>query len=258
MLFRSMLELATNFTATALSTPLLLAPGQSSTQTVTVTALNAPVDRDDDGMFTATYGPTNGMTKQIEVLLHVAAPGSLQALNAANDARVMGRRGMATLLEALGKDLSRLYGEPTNELYRSRVVADLAGLIPQLDDPLLSPYATGLESSRQGIAAATTAELAAALEGLGQVLTPFQERLARLADHDFEVVLQPNTAQTLPETPTPFGVSLRNKGRLTTTYQLSLSTLPPGITGGLNTTNITLSSGALSAQIGRASCRERV
>ena len=241
------LTMPTNFTATALATPLLLAPGQSATQTVTVTAQSAPVDRDYDGAFSVTYGPTNGLMKQVELLLHVAAPGSLQALNAANDAKALGRRGMATLLETLGKDLSRLYGEPTNEVYRSRVVADLTGLIQQLDDPLLWPFAVGLETARQNIAAATTAEFAAALENLGQVLTPFQERLALLADHDFEVMLQPNTAQTLPETPAAFGVSLKNKGRRTTTYQLNLSPLPPGIMGGLDSTNITLAPGHLSA-----------
>ena len=68
----------------------------------------------------------------------------------------------------------------------------------------------------------------------------FTDFLRILARHDFEVALQPNATDAQPQTATSFGLYLKNKGTQTTTYRIDLSGVPPGITGGLTQTNITL------------------
>jgi uncharacterized membrane protein len=207
-------------------------------------AQDAPLDTNLVVRLVATFGPPSArQTNSIMLLVQVVVPGVVPAANASTAAAQMSRAALAGTLQQLSEDLRHLYGDQTNELYRSRVLADLQGLTRQLDDPLLAPFVADLAAARDGIASSTPAMLEAALEALGTEMTRFGTRLSALVSHDFEVALRPNTAEALPETGTTFGIYLKNKGTQTTTYQLSLSGLPPGITGGLNTNRITLSSG---------------
>src|SRR4029079_18739488 len=54
----------------------------------------------------------------------------------------------------------------------------------------------------------------------------------------------PNSALALPNQPATFKVLIANKSAATNTYNLSLGTLPSGVTGGLNLTAGTLGPGA--------------
>lgn len=228
------------FVLSGLTSPITLGPGGSVTQTVTFVAQNVSVNTDHYSTWTAQFGPTNGLTKELDFHVHVAVPGALEALQAANDARALGRAALAETLDSLGKGISQLYGAPTNQIQRSRVLASLAALAGQLDDPLLSPFAPNLLAARDQLAAAAVDQVATALEALGSPMRAFTEFLRVLSRHDFELALQPNVADAQPQSATSFGLYLKNKGTQPTTYRIDLSGVPSGITGGLTRTNITL------------------
>lgn len=228
------------FNLSGLTSPVTLGPGGAVTQTVIFAAQNVAVDTNHYTTLTAQFGPTNGLTKEVEFRIHVAAPGALEALQAANDARTLGRAALAETLDALGKAISQLYGAPSNAVLRSRVLANLGALASGLDDPLLVPFAAGLLTAHDQLAATADEQVTVALETLGTQVRGFTEFLQVLARHDFEIALRPNAADVQPQTATSFGLYLKNKGTQTTTYRVDLSGVPPGITGGLTRTNITL------------------
>ncbi|HDM75845.1 MAG TPA: hypothetical protein ENG51_05165, partial [Deltaproteobacteria bacterium] len=228
---------------TGLETPINLDPGESLTRTLTFTANGLELDTDYYAKVVATYGESGDKEKEVSLRIHVAAPGSIQALNSANYAETMGRDDLARTLETLGQDMSHLYQEQGSEVYRSRVTCGLSNLIGQLDDPLLSPFAEAINTSLNTISNSTPDNMETALDDLASALSGLENRLSILAEHDFECALRPNSATALPETPTRFNLYLKNKGNKTTTYDLSLSDLPDGVSGELNQTSITLPPG---------------
>ncbi len=218
----------------------VLEPGGTITRTLAVTAQGGELDTSHTAWLTADYG---GAEKKQALSLCIAAPGSIQALEASNEAERMGMDGLVTTLEVLGRDLSLLYQNQADASYKSRVLAGLVSLAGQMDDPLLAEIAADIESSRDVIDTSTPATLGAALDQLGTILTQFNQQLAAMAAHNFELALSPNRAETLPDTPEKFGIFLKNTGTMTTTYRLTLSDLPPGITGSLNRDTITIPPG---------------
>ncbi len=233
-------DLPDGVTAGPLPAHLDLAPGESATPTLALTAHGLPLATGHTAAATATYGD---LEASVTLPLHIAAPGALPALAGATAAATLGRDGLAETLRSLGDDLGRLYETPASDLARDRVVSGIATLTPLLDDPLLAPFAAGLTAAGAAVAGAAPAETAAALDHLGPPLTALAERLGHLAAHDVEVALRPNTAEALPETPTPFSLYLRNRGSETTTYHLRLEGIPSGIDATLSRTEITLPPG---------------
>lgn len=220
-----------------------LAPNAQTVLALTLRAQGVAVNTDHLIGLTAVFGPDHAQKRQVEWRVIVVAPGALQALQAASDALAVGRDALAATLESLGKGLSQLYGLPSDPAWRGRVLASLDTLGRQLDDPLLAPFGPGLVAARNRLSAATPDQVSAALESLGAELRAFAEFMTVLAANDFEVALQPNAADALPETATRFGLYLRNRGRQTTTYELRLDGVPAGITGGLTHSSLTLEPG---------------
>ncbi|RLJ16827.1 hypothetical protein DJ031_15245 [bacterium endosymbiont of Escarpia laminata] len=220
-----------------------LNPGGSVSRAITFTAQGLPLDSNHYARATANYGAGGEFLTEMTIRLHIAAPGSLQALHAATDADALGRPELAGTLETLGQDLSSLYQDLGSEPHKSRLLASLDSLSNQLDDPLLAPFAPDIDTARQAIADSTPATLETALDDLDTALTAFGEQLAALADHDFEVALRPNSAEALPQSPTVFRLYLKNRGTETTTYHLSLAGVPPGIDASLSQASLTLRSG---------------
>lgn len=197
------LDVLPGFTVSDLGGPQVLNPGEVLSRTISFSAQGLDIDSDHYTQLTATYGASGELETRVSLHLYVAAPGSLQALQAATDADALGRPELAGTLETLGQDLSTLYQELGSEPHKSRLLASLDSLSAQLDDPLLAP----------------------------------------LADHDFEVALRPNSAEALPQSPTLFRLYLKNRGTETTTYHLSLAGIPPGIDASLSQDSLTLRSG---------------
>ena len=239
------IDLPEGLTASGLTTPVALDVGESATQTLALTpAGDTPFSSTLVATVTATFGsPENEQTVTSQLRVQVVVPGVLPAANASGAAAKMGRAELANTLNALGGALNNLYQDPSSEIYKSRVLGLLEGLSGQLDDPLIGSFVADINNALDVIAASTPETIEAALDDLGTVLTDFENRLSVLADHNFETALRPNSAVALPETPTQFGLYLKNTGAKTTTYNLTLSGLPDGITGELNETSVTIPPG---------------
>jgi hypothetical protein len=75
---------------------------------------------------------------------------------------------------------------------------------------------------------------------LGASLDAFAAVAAGLARHNFEAFLLPNTQVAQPQTPAVFDLRLHNIGTDTTTYNISLDSLPAGVQGQLSQAAVTL------------------
>ncbi|MEW5800649.1 MAG: hypothetical protein AB1847_00960 [bacterium] len=246
------IQLSEGISVSGIISPVSLNAGDSVIQTLTfIPTADTPLNTILQVTITATYGPPSeplAATSQLQI--QVTAPGALPASNASNAAAQMGRPELSYTLSSLGSTLTELYQVPGSEVYKSRTLALLETLAGQLDDPLLAPFAADFTTARAAIAASIPGTLPDALDNLNSVLTPFQTVLSSLADHNFEVALRPNNAVALPLTPTDFELFLYNTGTETTTYNLSLSALPPSVTGSLNRTTVTLAPGEVIPSTG--------
>ncbi|MBL3601375.1 MAG: hypothetical protein JMN25_16175 [gamma proteobacterium endosymbiont of Lamellibrachia anaximandri] len=237
------LDVLPGFTVSDLGGPQVLNPGEVLSRTISFSAQGLDIDSDHYTQLIATYGDSGELETRVSLHLHVAAPGSLQALNAATDADALARPELADTLEILGQDLSSLYQDQTDETRKERVLAGLSGLLAQIDDPLLETFAADIATAQQAIANSTPTTLASALDILAATLTPFGDQLAAMADHDFELALRPNSAEAQPQSPADFGLYLKNRGTESTVYSLSLAGVPAGITATLSQDSVTLPAG---------------
>lgn len=226
---------------------LALDPGETLTLSLTFTSHSVETHTEFPCTLRVRFGPADRDLKEVDLRLHVSPPGARQARVAARHAEDLGRKDLGRTFLALSLDLSRLHADPGNDLLRARALADLEAVLGQCNDPILGAFLPALSANLDAMRTAPPASLAAAMEDLGTTLADLADRLEILADHDFEATLHPNSATARPETPATFQLHLRNKGRRTTTYELSLSAVPPGITGGLDRTTLTLAPGEVSA-----------
>lgn len=244
------LDVPSGLTVHGLQTPVTLGVGESVTQFLTLTPSNSTSMTGPQFItITATFetlttGEQIGAGTQIGV--QVVASEGQSAVEASFAAGKIGRTGLGVTLNVLGVDLTELSQDPNNERFQSRAVALLDSLIAQLNTPALTPFIPDLAAARGALAAATTpdgiqgalSDLSAALTGLADVLSA-----AARPRIPFTVALQPNSATVLPNTPASYALALQNTGTDTATYHLSLSPLPPGVTGGLSRDTVTLAPG---------------
>lgn len=228
--------------ASGFQSPITLSPGESVTQTVNLSIPNLPLNSTRTITVTATPASSSDAPQTLALSLHVVSSSALTAFNAANAASTIGRPGLGNTLDALGQALTSLSQNLGDEVARSRAIGLLNSLIEQLNVPALTPFIADLTRLRDAIAAG--ADIPTALNDLSTVLGNLGGVLQTSPDAlPFELALQPNSATALPNTPTRFDVALHNTGTTTATYNLSLSALPAGITGGLNQTSVTLAPG---------------
>ena len=237
------IDLPAGFTVSVLNSPVSLDPGQSSAQTISFTAQGLDLNTDHFAKIVATYGASSESEKKVSLRLHVAAQGSIQALNAANNAEVMGRQDLADTLEALGQDLSHLYQDQESETYKSRILAGLECLAGQLDDPLLMPFAGDINTACQAIAGSTPDTIEDALNALTNLFEDLELVLNKMAVHDFSIELIPNSIEARPGQVGEFLCLIKNLGLETSTIELALSPLPDGLSGTLSHDRVTLEPG---------------
>ena len=229
--------------AGALPAPTVLTPGQNLEEPWTITALGLPLDTEHEVVIQMGIGDPALDRRAIRIPVKIAPPGAQQAEDAAASSRSLGRADVAESLEGISVDAAALHRDPESAPVRSRLVATIGELAALLDDPLLAGYATAVQAAGASIRAASPANTGAALDELAAALGDLAARLALLADHDFEMALRPNSGEALPQTPTDFGLSLRNVGNSETTYDLSIEDVPAGITASLSQDSITLPPG---------------
>jgi large repetitive protein len=241
------LDLPSNLTASGLPSRISLGSEESKILSLTLTSnSDTPLNSTLTGALTATYGDSIApQTSSTSIRVQVVIPGVLASSAAANTATQMKRPELADSLNSLAKSLTALFQNPSDELYKRRILSELDRLIQQLDDPLLTPFATDLIASRDLISSSTSDSVFDALNKLNTCLTSLTERLSGMASHNFNIALRPNSAVAFPENPTSFDLFLHNTGTQSTTYNLNLSGIPEDVTAVLNRTTVTLAPGEM-------------
>ena len=246
------LTASNNLTVSGLPSTITLNAGESINQSLILTpTANAPLNSTLTVTVTASYG-TNAsgepLTASTKIAVQVVAASARSAIDASIAAAAIGRPGLGNTLNSLGTALTTLAQDPTNEAARSRAIGLLNSLIEQLNVPALTPFIADLTAARDAIASGDPARIQTALNNLsttfGSLVTTLQTNPEALP---FELALRPNTAVALPNTPTRFGLYLKNSGDQATTYNLSLTGIPAGVTAQLSQTSITLPAGYLTA-----------
>ena len=241
--------LPTGLTLTGLS-PVSLLPGQSITQTVTITpAPSTPLNSHLSATITATYGPSaSPLTQTLTIPVGVVVPGADAIANAAAAAGKLGNGNLAARLNDLSTALTTLVQAPADPVAKSQTLASLAAVTGLLNaDPFLAASAGALAGARAAIvAAATPADLLAAANTLGSALTTLGTTLADESTTNFTLALVNNSQVAQPLSPATFQLVLQNTGTRTTTYDLSVSGLPAGVTASLSQNKVTLKPGEVT------------
>ncbi len=142
-------------------TPVSLAVGQSTTETITLTPdASTPLNSTLDATITATFGPSaSPETQTVQIPVDVVVPGAAAIANAATAAGQLGNTNLADRLNDLSTALTNLVENPTSQVYRSQAQASLTavvGLIGVRPVPR-NPHPRRLTADAATLAQATTA-----------------------------------------------------------------------------------------------------
>lgn len=209
--------------------PLTLTPSSSTLLNSTLTAT-----------ITANFG---GLEAQvITIPVRVAAPGVEATASAAVTAGQLGKSTLAQRLNDLSIALTNLVQDSSSDVFKSQALAALDSVLSQLaNDPNFSSFVNDLTAARNALAAADTqSAIQTAVSSLGTMLDTFATSASGLVRHNFNAFLLPNRQVAQPQTPAVFELRLHNIGTDTTTYNVSLGTLPAGVTGKLSQVSVTL------------------
>jgi len=230
------------------SSPLSLAIGGSSTQTITLTpASSVPLNSSIGAKLTVTYGnPASLLTIPSGVGVEVAIPGAGAANDAAAEAALAGDAELSQGLRALGISLTALFLNPNDPIQQGLALANISNLISLLGSDEFADIRAQLQAIYDAIASGNTAAILAALDALTAILNSITQVTAASRAHNFKMYLLPTTQVALPSIPTIFGVALQNVGTKSTTIELSVGALPAGVTGSVSNSPITLAPGQTS------------
>ena len=145
-----------------------------------------------------------------------------------------------------------LVQDPTSPVDLSQATANLDTVINLLSaDPYLAVLAPTLTADGTTLAQATTAgAIQAAVVQLGTDLGTVGTTLSDEAAHGFDLSLLANSQAGQPQVPTTYGIIVQNTGTQTTTYDLSISGVPGGVTAALSQTSVTLAPGEATSVVG--------
>jgi uncharacterized membrane protein/transglutaminase-like putative cysteine protease len=235
---------------------LTVAAGQSATETISYTpSASTPYNSTLGATITATFGPADApQTQSVAVSVDVVVPGATAIANAATAAGQLGDGDLAGQLGDLSTALTNLVENPTSAVYQSQAQASLTAVIGLAgSDPYLSTLVPALNSDAAALGQATTAAaVQTAVTNLGNDLDTMGTTLADEAASGFTLSLVPNSRVGQPQVPTPYQVVLQNTGTQTTTYDLSITGLPAGVSGVFSPSSITLQPGQSTFRNGGA------
>ena len=235
------LQVSTGLTVSGLSS-VTLGVGESITQNLTLNVGgSAPLNE----ILAATFTPTAGLSpKSVTIAVQVVDSAAQSAADAALAASDAGRPELGGTLRELSAAMTALAENLDDPVLQSRVCALVASVLEQFNAAAFDPFVAALTTAKTAVcSAATSGEIQTALNDISGILTSVGDALQTADAFPFEISLTPNSAVALPNTPTNFDISLTNTGTQIITYNLSLGTLPPGITGSLDNTSVTLGPG---------------
>ena len=156
---------------------------------------------------------------------------------------------LAARLSDLSTALTNLVENPTSTVYAGQAQAALG----RRDQPALHRTGPLRRSRHRSLPTArplqtprTAPAVQSAVTSLGNDLGTLSQTLTDLAAHGFELSFLTNSAVGRPQVATTYQLMLKNDGSQTTTYNLSLGTLPAGVNGSLSQTTITLAPGEVT------------
>ena len=227
--------------------PVSLQPGQSTTETVTLTpAESTPLNSQLVATVTATFGPSGSpLTQTLTIPVAVEVPGASAIADAAATATQFGNTALAAQLDDLSTAITSLVQNPTDPVAESQTLASLDAVTGLLGaDAFLTSLLPQFASARAAIASATTpTALLAAANTLGTSLDSLDSILTDEAAHNFTLSLLMNSQVEAPLSPATFQINLQNTGSQATTYDLSITGLPTGVTASFSQPSITLEPG---------------
>ncbi len=235
--------------------PVSLQPGQSTTQTVTLTpASSTPLNSALQATITATYGPAaSPLTQTITLPITVEVPGASAIASAATSASLLGDGSLADQLNDLSTALTDLVQNPADPVAKSQTLASLTTVTGLLGaDPFLAQLVSTFSTASAAISAATTsAPLLAAANTLGTALDTLGTTLSEESGSKFTLSFLANSQVGRPQVPATYQLVLQNTGSQSTTYDLSVSGLPAGVTATLSQPKITLGPGQVTPGTGQ-------
>ena len=244
--------LPSGLTLTGLAPIGSLAIGQTTTEMITLTPdASTPLNSMLEATITATYGPSTAPeTQTVLIPVSVAVPGAAAIATAALAAGQLGNTNLANQLHDLSTALTDLVQNPTSAVYQSQALASLTAVNGLLAaDPYLSALLPALTADGATLTqASTAAAVQSAVSALGNDLDTVGTTLSDEAAHGFTLGFVGASSQIVqPQVPASFQLQLQNTGSQTTTYDLSLSGLPAGVTGSLSQPSITLGHGQVTS-----------
>ncbi len=180
---------------------------------------------------------------ETSAFVNVVAAQAQAAVAAANNAEALGRTDIASTLSGLSSAINTAVSN-CSPAAQQLVIDYVNNLIQEMNAPFLSNFAAQLQTVSSAIAAATCTNIGAALTQLSTVLASLSTVLTSPQAFPFNLALQPNSDVAQPNQASTFLVVLQNNSTTTNTYNLSLGSLPGGVTGSLSASSVTLAPGA--------------
>ncbi|HUA86493.1 MAG TPA: dockerin type I domain-containing protein [Bryobacteraceae bacterium] len=234
-----------NLTVSGLTSPISLAPGATTTQTITLTpGSGSPLGTELQATITGTV--TNSSSTQPDEVMISVTPQAAQALSAtqaAQSAGALGRPDIATTLSGLSGAINTALSS-CSAASQAAVAAYVNNLIQEMNAPYLQNFVSQLQSAATAISSASCSTLPAALTQLSNILSSLNTVLSSPAAYPFNLSLLPNSSVAQPNQTSQFQVFLQNNSTTTNTYTLSLGALPSGASGSLSQMSVMLAPGA--------------
>lgn len=237
------LSLSSGLTVAGL-TDTSIARGQLQVQSLVLTPdATTPLNSKLFATITANFGTESPVTLRIPI--RVVAPGATGAADAAVFARdFLDNQDLADRLDDLSISITKLVQDLSSDVFRKQTIASLDSIVTLLAQvEILDRFVKLLTIARDRLDSANTpAEIQAAVTSLGTVLDNFAATVFDLSEHNLELFLTPNSQVAQPLSSTQFELRIHNisASSATTTYIVSLSDLPAGVTATLSENAVTL------------------
>ncbi len=239
--------LSSGLTISGLTPISSLAPGQSASETVTLTPdVSTPLNSTLDATITVTFGPSASPDTQTFILpVNVVVPGATELASAADAAAAIGNSALSEQLNNLSTALTSLVENPSSAVYLSESLAAITSIVSQVsNDPFLASFAGAFTAASTALGnAATPADIETALTNLGTAVASLATALTDEGAHGFVLSVLPGFGVAEPQAATTYQVDIQNNGSAATTYDFSVSGLPAGVSGSFNQSSVTLQPG---------------
>lgn len=240
-------------TVSGLQPTVTLQAGQSSTQTLTLTAdPSAPLNSILSTTINATFGTSNPPQtpdQPAAIRVRIIAPDAKPAYDIAAAVGPCGRADIAANAVRFGDAITNLAANLGDDSAKTLVLFYLDHFITLMNTPDLAGVAAGLITARSNIANATAGTMQSALDSLLDPLTALKTILSAPAECPFDVSLSPNAITAQPNVSSTFAISIANRSSATQTYDLSVSGVPAGVNYSLSQSSITLDPGQVPQNV---------